>query len=166
MMRLESLLESYTKKIQGFQNLTYWDRLSKLKMTSIQRRFERYKIIYYHKILYNLTDNCNLDWSYSDKFGYNFTLEKCDPKAKANKRRLQSFRYSGTRLYNSIPLYLRKKCKLSLLSWKNLLDKYLEQIPDNPEHLRFPLAYVIVIHPDLLIRSSDGYLHYTFMGGE
>ena len=49
MMRLESLLESYTKRIKGFQNLNYWERLTKLSMTSIQRRFEQYKIIYCHK---------------------------------------------------------------------------------------------------------------------
>ena len=77
-----------------------------------------------------MTDNCNLNWSYNDKTGYEFNLEKCG--LKANKRRLQSFQYSGNRLYNSIPLYLRVKCDQSLLSWKNSLDKYLEKIPDNP----------------------------------
>ena len=79
-----------------------------------------------------MTDNCNLDWTYSDKTGFNFITKKCDPQAKANGRWLQSFQYSGPRLYNSIPLYLRKKCDLSLLSWKNSLDKFLESIPDNP----------------------------------
>ena len=130
LMRLESLLESFTLKIQGFQKFNYWQRLEKLKMLSISRRFERYKIIYCHKILYDMTDNCGLNWNYSDKTGYKFVTVKC--RDRAVTRREQSFQYIGPRLYNTLPSYLRMSNEVSLDTWKNTLDKYLETIPDNP----------------------------------
>ena len=73
---LEPLFESYTLKMKGFQKFNYWERLKKLKMLSIGRQFERYKILYHHKILYNFTDNYGLNWEYSDKTGLKFNTVK------------------------------------------------------------------------------------------
>ena len=99
-------------------------------MLSVGRCFERYKILYCHKILYNLTDNCGLNWEYSEKTGFKFNILKCRDKAKI--RREQSFQYIGPRLYNTLPSNLRMYTEVSLDTWKNKLDKYLENIPDNP----------------------------------
>ena len=44
--RLESLLESFISKIQGFSKMNYWERLGRLKVYSITRRFNHYKILY------------------------------------------------------------------------------------------------------------------------
>ena len=35
-MNLESVLRHYTERIQGMENMSYWDRLKSLKMNSIQ----------------------------------------------------------------------------------------------------------------------------------
>ena len=50
--QIESIQQSFTRKI-AIGNLTnnYWDRLSHLKLYSLQRRRERYAIIYVWKIL-------------------------------------------------------------------------------------------------------------------
>ena len=40
--KIENLQKSYTKKIPQSKNMNYWERLSSLKMTSQQRRYERY----------------------------------------------------------------------------------------------------------------------------
>lgn len=39
LMRMESLLESFTSKISGLQHVNYWERLVQLKMDSVTRRF-------------------------------------------------------------------------------------------------------------------------------
>ena len=48
---LEAPQRTFTSKIQGFQHLNYWERIKKLQLFSLQRRRERYAIIYVWKIL-------------------------------------------------------------------------------------------------------------------
>ena len=81
-----------------------------------------------------MTDNCDLDWHYSDMSGFKFTVPKCTRKAV--QIREQSFNYTGPRLYNSIPLYLRTRTDTSFDTWKCKLDKFLETVPDNPNTSR------------------------------
>ena len=76
LVRLESLLESFSSKIEGLENSCYWDRLQSLKVYSITRRFERYKILYCMKILNQETQNCGLTWNYSKETGYQFNIPK------------------------------------------------------------------------------------------
>ena len=52
--RLESLLESFTAKMTGLKDIHYWRHLEILKMYSVNRRFERYRILYCYKILKGL----------------------------------------------------------------------------------------------------------------
>ena len=39
--KIEQLLKSFSKGIQGLENSNYWERLEKLRLSSIQRRMER-----------------------------------------------------------------------------------------------------------------------------
>ena len=133
LVRLESLLESFSSKIEGLENSCYWDRLQSLKVYSITRRFERYKMIYCMKILNQETQNCGLTWNYSKETGYQFNIPKFG-NFYTNERR-QSFNYMGPSLFNSLPLYLRKELLHSSV-WKVDLDKFLELIPDNPITLK------------------------------
>merc|ERR1712240_464909 len=107
LIRLDSLLESFTSKINGFQNLSYWERLEKLKIYSLTRRFERYKLIYCMKVLNNETQNCGLSWNYTPEFGILFNVPKFGEYY--SKERNLSFKYMGPALSNSLPLYLRKE---------------------------------------------------------
>ena len=49
--KLENVQWSFTRKFQGCHDLSYWERLKKLKLMSLQRRRERYCIIHVWKIL-------------------------------------------------------------------------------------------------------------------
>ena len=60
LMKLENLQKAFTSKISGIGHLSYWDRLKKLKIYSITRRFERYKLIYVHKIINGQAHNCKV----------------------------------------------------------------------------------------------------------
>ena len=55
--RLEAVQRSFTFRISELNQLTYWERLEKLKLYSIERRRERYVILYIFKIISNLVPN-------------------------------------------------------------------------------------------------------------
>jgi hypothetical protein len=57
---LDGLLRSFTAKIPAIKHMNYWQRLSKLRMDSQQRRIERYRIIYTWKILEGVVPNCGI----------------------------------------------------------------------------------------------------------
>ena len=49
--QLEMVQRSFVRKINGMHGLTYWEQLQKLKLFSLERRRERYRIIYIWKIV-------------------------------------------------------------------------------------------------------------------
>ena len=125
---MESLLKSFTGKIKNMGNHDYWTHLKLLKMLSISRRFERYRIIYCFKIIKGLTPNCNLNWNCSEKYG-----QLLDYSEYEHSIRRQSFHLMAPRLFNSIPVYLRLlNDDITFDTWKVKLDKFLEIIRDNP----------------------------------
>ena len=55
--KIEAIQRHFTAKIDGMQNLDYWERLKALNLYSLERRRERYTIIYVWKILEGLVHN-------------------------------------------------------------------------------------------------------------
>ena len=66
---LEQLLRSYTANTDGLRHLNYWERLRTMGISSIQRRFQRYRIIYLWKIITGLTHNFGLTWKEDSHWG-------------------------------------------------------------------------------------------------
>ena len=56
--KVEKLLYNYTKLCPSIHHLPYSERLQAMKLTSIQRRFDRYRILYVRKCLLGLVPNC------------------------------------------------------------------------------------------------------------
>ena len=90
---------------------------------------EHYRTIYCFKIVNGLTQNCGLNWRYSDLAGININTIKC--KKYVNSARMQTFQYMGPRLYNSLPQYLRQYDG-NYVNWKQEFDTFLADIPDHP----------------------------------
>ena len=57
---MESQLRSYTKKAYDTAHLNYWKRLSVFRLSSIQRRVQRYKIFHIWKMRNGLVPDCGL----------------------------------------------------------------------------------------------------------
>jgi hypothetical protein len=55
---LEGVQRTFTSRIGGMENMNNWERLSHLKLMSLQRRRERYTILMMWKILHNFAPNC------------------------------------------------------------------------------------------------------------
>ena len=54
---IEAIQRTFTYKITEVQHLNYWERLHELELYSLQRRSERYIIIYIWKITQNMVPN-------------------------------------------------------------------------------------------------------------
>ena len=67
LQNIEKILKDYTSRIPEVQHLNYWERLKVLKMNSLQRRFERYKIIYVWKILEGLVPKAGVTLAPEDE---------------------------------------------------------------------------------------------------
>ena len=134
---LEQTQRVFTRCINGMEGLNYAQRLKKLKMYSVQRRHERYKIIYLYKIKQGLVPNI------SDTHGLHFLPNKrhgCTCKIptfplyrnKAVVARNNSFSLTASSLWNSLPRHIRDITGVSVDVFKRNLDKVLNQYPEEP----------------------------------
>ena len=132
--KIEKLLRDYTRKISGMQELNYWERLKSLKMNSEQRRLERYQVMYIWKIMEGLTPNCGVTWSQmTERNGRLCKIPPLKGTRSVPTLRNQSFQVSGPRLFNSMPKTLRNMTNCSLEEFKESLDTFLKNVPDEPK---------------------------------
>ena len=76
MSSLEQLLRYYTYHTDGLESYNYWERLRLIGLSSIQRRFQRYKIIYMWKIIMGLTHNFGISWTNHPHWGLLINISK------------------------------------------------------------------------------------------
>ena len=134
--KIEALQRSFTRKISGCQDMNYWERLSHLKLMSLQRRRERYIIITMWKILNNRhPNNMNIQFNKPNRSGITAKLPRLSNPKMCNARHQtmfdSSFKMQGPKLWNLIP------AKITLISdleeFKiGLYDNFLSKKPDRP----------------------------------
>ena len=130
---LESIQRLYTSNTDGLNTFNYWERLKNMNIQSIQRRHERYKIIYIWKIMNGLVPQCNLQWTQNDRRGKMVTIPNFKTKycTTVKNMRQSSLSVHGGGIFNMLPAYIRNFVG-TLEDFKNTLDKFLEIIPDKP----------------------------------
>ena len=136
--RLEAIQRSFTARIAGLNHLNYWERLVHLKLYSLERRRERYLILYVYKIINRLAPNLRDD-RFAIKPYYSVRGDKLcripivsrSPSAKIRSMVECSFAVNGAKLFNCLPSQLRNH-QGSFDSFKYRLDKLLEKIHDKP----------------------------------
>ena len=101
-------------------------------MYSQERRLERYRILYTWKILEGMGPNCGLEVAQSDRRGRLLKVPNLKGKQSVKSLREQSFQVNGPQLFNSLPKQIRNMTKVSVDDFKEKVDKYLENIPDEP----------------------------------
>ena len=121
------------------QSLTYWDQLKALKLYSLERRRERYIIIYTWRILEGSTPNISEGPSGRSAYWNDRRGRYCQVPGVLTSApcRIQNIRRAslgikGPRLFNSLPKCLRNLTGVSIDTFKNNLDKFLKSIPDEP----------------------------------
>ena len=58
---IEKLQKDFLNRIPALREMNYWEQLKTMKMKSLQRRLERYRIIYTWKILEGIAPNCGIE---------------------------------------------------------------------------------------------------------
>ena len=140
---IESVQRTFTSKIHEVQHLDYWGRLQSLRLFSLERRRERYAILYTYKILNGyVINNINIHTNTHQRLGRLCHVERIHPRATTRIKTLKehAFATRGPRLFNALPRHIRDATNLSLEQFKTQLDKFLWTIPDQPKlphyHLR------------------------------
>ena len=135
---LYAVQRSFKTKMSGLADLDYWARLKKLSIYSIERRRERYLIIYTYKIIKGIVPNLSGDkyklrTETSDRRGRSCVIPRLNLQASARVRKLieTSFPINGPNLFNSLPKKIRNS-DASVDAFKASLDNFLKCVPDQP----------------------------------
>ena len=149
---IENVQKRFTSRISIFNEINeetgllqcttnYWERLKILKIYSLERRRERYIILFMYKIITKLYPNPGFDLS-SIVFNERGEVRmdpKFDPRAPSWVKRLRtaSIFSKGPRLLETVLPYLGGMACLTnpapnVVDFKEKLDKVLVTIPDEP----------------------------------
>ena len=131
--KVEDIQRYFTRRIAGFHNMDYWERLSSLKLLSLQRRRERYMIIHVWKLLNKRAPNdINMEFNYNKRLGTKVRLPAFNKKAPLSAVTLydSSFAVHAGKLWNTLPEDITAITLLD--SFKIYLGKFLRQFPDRP----------------------------------
>ena len=134
---LELLQKSYLRKISGMSEISYWDQLKHLKLYSLERRRERYQIIYTWRIMEKQVPNFEstpiLD-QWNPRRGRECKIPSVISSAPLSIKsiRFASLPIKGPRLFNSLPQHIRNMSKCTTERFKCELDRYLASLPDEP----------------------------------
>ena len=116
------------------QKKDYWKRLKSLKLYSLQRRRERYRIIYIWKVLEGHVPNVNnkVISTLHTRLGRKCKIPSI-PSGRLGKIREASLAFNGAKLFNVLPKPLRDMSGVKLEAFKSALDRFLRTIPDEPQ---------------------------------
>ena len=118
------------------KGLNYWERLKAFNLSSIQRRVERYRIIYSWKSLNGLAPSLGLTWNNREVSGRNGQILEVTKVSGASSGlktlRRNTIQHEGAKLLNAIPCELRNFVG-EILHFKSLLDNFLTSVNDEPE---------------------------------
>ena len=136
---LEQIQRSFTSKIEGLQELDYWERLQNLGISSLQRRREKMIVLHIWKIKNGFYPNTiSLQFKFHGRS--NSFKAICKPLPKVNGTLLtkyeESFMIKGCKLWNTLPQHLTHITSLD--SFKHQLQIFCNSVPDKPPLPGYP----------------------------
>ena len=134
--KVEEVQRTFTKRVEGMENLSYRERLSKLKMYSQERRRDRYMCIFIWKISMNLVSGYSLEFrGEGTRRGRECEVAEIVRTAPAAVRRARenSLSVKGARMFNLLPAEVRNITSEKVEHFKSKLDEFLRDVPDEPD---------------------------------
>ena len=135
--KIEAVQRSLVSRIreQRLQSLSYWDKLRVLRLYSQERRRERYMVIFIWKVSQGMVDGYNVAFTpRSSRTGRMVVppaiLKSSPPSVRQARER--SLAVKGAQLFNILPAQLRNSEHGDVEMFKNHLDIFLADIPDQP----------------------------------
>ena len=114
--------------------LSYWEKLSELRLYSQERRRERYQLIFLWKISQGMVSGYDIKFSSDGRRGRSVipnTVVRAAPSVVRNARE-RTLGVRGARMFNLLPEQLRSMNSDHIEVLKNHLDVFLSSIPDQP----------------------------------
>ena len=126
---IEKVQRAFTKHISGIRDFLYSKRLETLKLYSLQRRRDRYSIIYVWTIVEGLVPNLSdpITCSFSDRrrrtcIAYHAGV------GRLGTLKYNSFKWRYIRMFNRLPKCIHMLSSCSVNRFKSELDSYLRNI--------------------------------------
>ena len=144
MQKLEGIQRTFTDKIAGLQDLNYWQRLEKLNLYSVHRRYERYIIIYIWKVLEqkivppNSEEVIAIYTARNGRTCQRFHLANSSSN-KLKNQQFNSISRFGSRLFNILPREIRDLTGITVENFKTKLDKFILNLPDEPNVMGYKM---------------------------
>ena len=130
---IEDIQRQFTRRILGLRDTNYWDRLKELKLSSLQRRRERYMIIHVWKILQGVCPNdINMVFKDNPRLGTKVAIPPLAKQASAMAKSCydNSFAVRAGKLWNLLPKEVKMMSELE--SFKVSLGAFMDKVPDTP----------------------------------
>ena len=134
--KIEAVQRTFTSKLEGLEDLNYHQRLQKLQTYSLERRRERYDLLYSVKILKRAVPNIGLKFKWSDRRGRTLVPPPVAKNSSEHSKTLRnnSYRSRASRLFNALPAEIRNvPVDITMTRIKSMLDRYLNTIRDEPQ---------------------------------
>ena len=129
---LEGPLRSFTRNIKGCKQMNYWQRLDFTGINSVERRIERFKIIYTWKVINGLAPSLDFVLKNDDRRGKTIVFNKPTGSVmRIVSLKEKSLQYQGPYLFNALPKCIRE-IEGDLTYFKTILDLFLTLLPDCP----------------------------------
>ena len=149
--KLENVQRCFIRKIAGLRDMSYWDRLKKLAMMSLQRRRERYCTIQVWKIVNGHAPNdLGMQFKHHPRLGIKALIPQINTRAQLSVRSDydSSFGVKAAQLWNILPKDVSRLSSLD--SFKVGLGRFLEQFPDTP-----PVPGYTAVNNNSLLRWKE-----------
>ena len=135
MNQIEAVQRSFTSQLEGLEDKNYHERLQLLNIYSLERRRQRYDLLYAYKILKKIVPNIGLQFKGSGRRGRTIAppavMKNSSEHAKTLRNHGYRSRVSG--LFNSLPDELRNiPTDTPMIKIKHMLDNYLKTLRDEP----------------------------------
>ena len=161
--KLEDLQKAFIRHIHGFRHKSYWEALKELGLYSLQRRRERYQIIYLWSIIEGKVPNIQSDGqnlikvqsAISSRLGRTIQTRPLKNSRYANLR-FHSLPFHGARLFNNLPKDVRNITGCPKIVFKASIDTLLANVCDEPKILSSNLSSQV---------SSNSLLHHLYPTG-
>ena len=139
---IEGVQRTFTSRVSGLKNLNYRERLSELKLMSLQRRRERYIILMMWKILHNVVPNSSdIQFKTTPNHGVVAVIPPLSRSSSLHNQSLydRSFTVIGPKLWNKVPQTV--KAAESFIKFKCSLSDFLALIPDQLPVARYSSSW-------------------------
>ena len=133
--KIESIQRHFLSQVSCLKHLDYWEKLRAAKIYSQERRRERYMTIFLWKISQGMTSGYNLEFTSMYGIRGRTVLPKdivMTSHSLVRKARESSIGVKGARIFNLLPVEIRNIEAENVAVFKNRLDAFISQIPDQP----------------------------------